>query len=245
MLKAAARAYVPNARTNVLKLKTEFIEGLGDTVTVCIVGARYARRIGSGGESTLVCELACAAPTAAEAASAPSPAGPFEELTWLFNTASLSYKERATGGLRAADYEQLLRLLNEEIVTGVPPQPEPQRDHAAPLVQQGPPPLGQPLMRRFSAHEAPPSWLSHCPTSKDRRPHFVLIDPSRAVKVEVMGSRFLSRFSERRTAVNGTCVRHGGMLTGLLYLTMWSLPRSQRVTTRLSRSCRGNCGSQG
>ena len=68
MIKAACRPYVPNARTNVLKLKTEFIPNLGDTVNLCIVGARYARRVGSGiGEETgLVCELAMAAPTAAE-----------------------------------------------------------------------------------------------------------------------------------------------------------------------------------
>ena len=34
MVKAAHRPYVPNARTNVLKLKAEFIPGLGDTVTL-------------------------------------------------------------------------------------------------------------------------------------------------------------------------------------------------------------------
>ena len=34
MVKAAHRPYVPNARTNTLKLKAEFIPGLGDTVTL-------------------------------------------------------------------------------------------------------------------------------------------------------------------------------------------------------------------
>lgn len=183
MIKAAARAYVPNARTNVVKLKTEFIPGLGDTVTLMVVGARYARRVGSGAGAALVCELACAAPCAKEVAVAPSLAGPFTQLTWLFNTAALSYKE--SSGLSSAAYEQLLRRLNEEIITGAP------ADSA----------LRSPLMRRLGQHEALPSWLLHAPEGRARRPHFVLTDPATAVKVEVLGSRFLTRFVNDDDAV--------------------------------------------
>ena len=181
MLKAASRACVPNARANVLKLKSEFIPGLGDTVTLCIVGARYARRVGSGPNSALVCELACAAPSAAAAAVAASSAGPFHEMTWLFNTCNLSYGKAA---FSVVDHEQLLWRLNEEILTGV-----------SPLRQQGSRSLSQskPLMRRLNVDEDPPAWLLHPPSAKERRPHFVLIDPSLAVKVEVLGSRFLTR----------------------------------------------------
>jgi hypothetical protein len=99
MLKAASRPYVPNVRTNVLKLKSEFIPALGDTVTLCVVGARYARRVGRGSETVLVCELACAAPTVTTAVAAPSVAGPFAEFMWLFNTAALSYGEKASMSL--------------------------------------------------------------------------------------------------------------------------------------------------
>ena len=44
-------------------------------VTLCIVGARYAIRVGYGVDAMFMCELLCAAPTAAAAAAAPSRAG--------------------------------------------------------------------------------------------------------------------------------------------------------------------------
>ena len=44
-------------------------------VTLCIVGARYALRVGYGVDAMFMCELLCAAPTAAAAAAAPSRAG--------------------------------------------------------------------------------------------------------------------------------------------------------------------------
>jgi hypothetical protein len=52
-----------------------------------------------------------------------------------------------------------------------------------------------PLMRRLGAHEDAPSWLLHCPTDGKLRPHFVLRDPTLALKAEVKGSRFLIRFT--------------------------------------------------
>lgn len=96
MVKAASRPYVPNARTNVLKLKAEFIPGLGDSVTVLVVGARCARRVGSGSGATYVCELACAA---LSGAGAPSGAGGAwaSSWTWLFNTAALASGEKGRG----------------------------------------------------------------------------------------------------------------------------------------------------
>lgn len=188
MLKAAMRAYVPNARTNVLKLKAEFIPGLGDTVTLLVVGARYARRVGRGAGAALVCELACAAPRDADLAAASSTAGPFTSLTWLFNTAALSYKE--SSGLSSANYEQLLRTLNEEIVTG------------APVSAAGDAVLRRPRMRRLRQDEPLPSWLLHAPKGRERRPHFVLTEPALAVKVEVLGSRFLTRFVNDDDAVS-------------------------------------------
>ena len=42
MVKAAHQPYVPNARNHVLKCKVEFIEGLGDTVTLLLL-ARVRR----------------------------------------------------------------------------------------------------------------------------------------------------------------------------------------------------------
>ena len=187
MVKAAGRSYVPNARTNVLKLKTEFVPGLGDTVTLVLVGARYARRMGSGASSGLVCELACAAPSAAAAAAAPSAAGPFNELVWLFNTADLSYSEHA--GLNATTHEVLLRRLNPEILGG-----------GAEAAGAGAAAPGS-VMRKLEPGEPLPSWLLHGPTSKLRGMHFVLRDPARAVKVEVLGSRFLTRFTHDDEAV--------------------------------------------
>jgi len=44
-------------------------------VTLCIVGARYALRVGLGVDAMFMCELLCAAPTAAAAEAAPSRAG--------------------------------------------------------------------------------------------------------------------------------------------------------------------------
>ena len=52
-----------------------------------------------------------------------------------------------------------------------------------------------PLMRRLGAHEDAPSWLLHCPIDGKLRPHFVLRDPTLAIKAEVKGSRFLIRFT--------------------------------------------------
>ena len=48
MVKAAHRPYTPNARTNSLKVKVEFIPGLGDTVTLMLYGARAPRTLGRG-----------------------------------------------------------------------------------------------------------------------------------------------------------------------------------------------------
>ena len=194
MIKAACRSYVPNARTNVLKLKREHIAGLGDTVTLLVVGARYARRVGTGADSSLVCELAIAAPTAAATASAESEQGPFDELLWLFNTAALSYSEKS-GGVGVVAHEQLLRRLNEEIITG-----NPVYEHkGVPSTQLA---ADRPLMRRYEADEPAPGWLQKMPTGKERRPHFILVDPEDAIKVEVLGSRFLTRFKGDEEAVD-------------------------------------------
>lgn len=198
MVKAACRPYVPNARTNVLKLKCEFISGLGDTVTLLVVGARYARKVGTGAAASLVCELAIAAPTAAGLHAAPSAAGPFGEVTWLFNTAALSYSEAGGKGITSIEHEQMLRHLNEEIVTGTPVH-----HHASLSSSSWPLATDRPRMRRLAPDEPPPAWLVHMPANKERRPHFILRDVRDAVKVEVLGSRFLTRFTGDPEAVGG------------------------------------------
>ena len=50
-LKAAHQPYAPNARSHSLKLKVEFIPGLGDSVTLLLLGARTPRRLGGGARS--------------------------------------------------------------------------------------------------------------------------------------------------------------------------------------------------
>ena len=72
MLKALARPYVPNARTNVLKLKSEFIRGLGDSVTLTVVGARYARRIRCRASAGRRCRATCAPSTRGASSTSPS-----------------------------------------------------------------------------------------------------------------------------------------------------------------------------
>jgi len=56
-------------------------------------------------------------------------------------------------------------------------------------------------MRRLRPDEDPPSWLLHAPTAHDRRMHFVLVEPACAITVEVLGSRFLSRYQGDGEAV--------------------------------------------
>ena len=83
MVKAAHQPYVPNARTNVLKCKVEFIEGLGDTVTLLLLGARAPRKLGAGNEASMLVEFAIGA-RASGAADAP--------IVWLFNTSPLPWR---------------------------------------------------------------------------------------------------------------------------------------------------------
>jgi len=83
MVKAAHQPYVPNGRINVLKCKVEFIPGLGDTVTLLLLGARVPRTLGAGDEASMLVEFAIGA-RESDAAAAP--------LVWLFNTSALPWR---------------------------------------------------------------------------------------------------------------------------------------------------------
>ena len=94
MVKAAAACYGPNVRSNVLKCKVEFIEGLGDTVTLRLVGVRQPRVLGgSGGDGSnggsggaiAIAEYVCGA------YEDDSPSAP---LLWLCNTSQLTWKDQ-------------------------------------------------------------------------------------------------------------------------------------------------------
>lgn len=83
MVKAAHRPYVPNARTNALKLKAEFIPGLGDTLTLRLYGARAPRTLGRGSVTAThrIAELVVGA------------AGADGRPQWLCNTSPLPWQD--------------------------------------------------------------------------------------------------------------------------------------------------------
>ena len=83
MVKAAHRPYVPNARTNSLKVKVEFIPGLGDTVTLRLYGARVPRTLGRGTATAThrIAEFVVGA------------AGDDGEPQWLCNTSQLPWQD--------------------------------------------------------------------------------------------------------------------------------------------------------
>ena len=81
MVKAAHQPYVPNARNHVLKCKVEFIEGLGDTVTLLLLGARAPRRLGTGGGAHRIAEFVLGAK------------GEDGGVTWLCNSSPLSWHD--------------------------------------------------------------------------------------------------------------------------------------------------------
>jgi len=176
MVKAADKPYAPNARNNVLKVKAEFIEGLGDTLTLLLLGARAPRWLGpapapdsksvadspKGNRHRLV-EFAIGARSTAGISKVAPTAGEEDCVRWLFNSSPLAWQ----GALGQVDLDRLWRRLT-----------------------QGP----TPLMRRLRADEEPPAWMLDCPTGGTVRPHYVLVDPAAAPLVEVRGSRFLRRY---------------------------------------------------
>ena len=184
MLKAAHRPYVPNARAHTLKLKAEFIPGLGDTVTLFVVGGRMPRAVGRGGSAGSVCEFALAArPGTAGADGEATGAG---ELMWLANTSGLCWQD----GMPAVEVSSFIRRwLNDEDETD-----------ADGLVRPA-------VMRRLRTGEDPPGWLRHAPVAEKQRLHFVLHHPRDAIPAEVVGSRFLRRcaraWSRRRPRRGG------------------------------------------
>ena len=93
-------------------------------------------------------------------------------------------------GMGAVELEQLLRRLHADILNG-----ETAAHDGAHGDGDGGDGAAAPLMRRLGAHEDAPSWLLHCPIEGKLRPHFVLRDPTLAIKAEVKGSRFLIRFT--------------------------------------------------
>ena len=103
----------------------------------------------------------------------------------------------------AVELEQLLRRLHADILNGETAVHDGAYDGAHGGAYDGPHGCAHggahgpsaPLMRRLGAHEDAPSWLLHCPIDGKLRPHFVLRDPTLAIKAEVKGSRFLIRFT--------------------------------------------------
>ena len=102
MIKAADRPYVPNARSNVLKCKVEFIEGLGDTVTLLLLGARQPHRLGTGGGAHVLVEFAIGAREHDEAGA---------PIVWLFNTSPLPWHDIIAQPI----LERLWRRLTEDV----------------------------------------------------------------------------------------------------------------------------------
>ena len=92
------------------------------------------------------------------------------------------------------ELEQLLRRLHADILNGETAAHDGAHDGAHGGAHDGGG-ASAPLMRRLGAHEDAPSWLLHCPIDGKLRPHFVLRDPTLAIKAEVKGSRFLIRFT--------------------------------------------------
>lgn len=148
--------YAPNARSNVLKLKAEFIPGLGDTVTLLLLGARTLRRQGKGNAGT------------AAHSNSQFLLGAYlddgarrHELVWLCHTSALPWRD----GLSAPSLHQLWHRLTI---------PSDRADSKAPS-----------LMRPLGPEELPPAWLGGCPTAPSLRPHYVLREPRAAPVVEV------------------------------------------------------------
>ena len=102
MIKAADRPYVPNARSNVLKCKVEFIEGLGDTVTLLLLGARQPHRLGTGGGAHVLVEFAIGAREHDEAGAL---------IVWLFNTSPLPWHDIIAQPI----LERLWRRLTQDV----------------------------------------------------------------------------------------------------------------------------------
>lgn len=209
MVKAADKPYAPNARNNVLKVKAEFIDGLGDTLTLLLLGARAPRWLGpapvpdsrsvadspKGNRHRLV-EFAIGARSTAGISKVAPTAGEEDCVRWLFNSSPLAWQ----GALGQVDLDRLWCALP------CPSHPPPHRERHSPpparsprrscfsrprrRLTQGP----TPLMRRLRADEEPPAWMLDCPTGGTVRPHYVLVDPAAAPLVEVRGSRFLRRY---------------------------------------------------
>ena len=168
MVKAAGKPYVPNARSHVLKVKVEYIAGLGDTVTLLLLGARAPRRLGSGGSAHRISEFALGARGGAD--------GDGDGVVWLCNTSPLNWSMDV---MPPQQWEALWQRLTEDAPGGA--------GGAGGARGRG----GRALMKRLPVDAAPPAWLGGCPTTASTRPHWVLRDPAAAPVVEVLGSRFL------------------------------------------------------
>ena len=167
MVKSAAQPYVPCARSHTLKLKPEYVAGLGD-VTLLVVGARFV----DGPRRKVIVDGAPVAPQLAEFALAAPRGDGSGKLVYLFYSSTLSWKG-PHGGLLPLDLERLHRDLKEGDA------------HT------------DPLMHRVRRDEPCPPWLEYAdaaigPRAAERwRMDFVLDDPAEAPVVEVLGARFL------------------------------------------------------